>query len=109
MNEKQAAGHAFQYLELVQSVQGRDLVCFRQRRIVEHGIAEIFDGPTHRQNSLPDVHDLRSHRERANKELVLSLVSIQCIQSITIPEQPSQMANCKGATEIERSCRRTRT
>jgi hypothetical protein len=46
-------------LEFVQPVQRRHLVSFSQRRIVEHGIAEIFDGSAICHHGLPDVHDLR--------------------------------------------------
>jgi len=33
--------------ELVQPVEGRHLVSFRQCRIIEHGIPKIFDGCAH--------------------------------------------------------------
>src|SRR5271157_4023066 len=45
-------------LQLVQPVQRRDFEGFRQRRIVEYGVAEILDGSSQRKHCLPDVDDL---------------------------------------------------
>lgn len=46
-------------LELIQPVERRDFVGFGKSGIVENRIAEIFDGSTHREHRLPDMHDLR--------------------------------------------------
>src|SRR5208282_4170981 len=45
--------------EFIQAVERRHFVSFLQRRIVEYRIAKIFDGRSHGQYCLPDVHDLR--------------------------------------------------
>src|ERR1700682_3791822 len=45
--------------EFVQPIERRHLISFRQRRIVEHRVAKIFDRRSHRQHRLPNVHDLR--------------------------------------------------
>src|ERR1700686_532521 len=45
--------------EFVQPIEPRHLISFRQRRIVEHRVAKIFDRRSHRQHRLPNVHDLR--------------------------------------------------
>ena len=51
--------HAATALELVQSIQRGDLVGFRQRGIVEHGIAKILDTRSQGKDDLADVNDFR--------------------------------------------------
>src|SRR5208282_3725745 len=45
--------------EFVQPVERGHLIGLRQRGIVKYGIPEIFDGRSHRQHRLSNVHDLR--------------------------------------------------
>src|SRR5271163_2045773 len=45
--------------ELIQPVERRHFISFRQRWIVEHRIAEVFDGRAQRQHSLSNVDDFR--------------------------------------------------
>src|SRR5262249_33325890 len=44
--------------KLVQTIQRRDLVGFRERRVVEHGVPEILDRPAQCQYRLADVDHL---------------------------------------------------
>src|SRR6266849_155412 len=44
--------------ELVQAVERSDFVRFRQRRIVEDGVAEILDRTPKANHRLPDMDDL---------------------------------------------------
>src|SRR6202167_6792685 len=44
-------------LEFVEPVERGDFVCFGQSRVVEHGIAEIFDGAAVIQHGLSDVNN----------------------------------------------------
>src|SRR5205823_3272372 len=46
-------------LQLVQPIERRNLVRLRERRIVEHAVAEVLHRPAQRHHRLPDVHDLR--------------------------------------------------
>jgi hypothetical protein len=56
-------------LELVQPVQCGDFVGFRQRGIVEDGIAKIFDTCSQGENDLADVNDFcRSIAYRMHSE-----------------------------------------
>jgi hypothetical protein len=41
--------------EFVQPIERRHLISFRQRRIVEHRVAKIFDRGSHRQHRLPNL------------------------------------------------------
>ena len=45
--------------QLVQTIQSGDFVRFRQSGVVEDGIAEILNRPSHREDNLADVHNLR--------------------------------------------------
>src|ERR1039457_1110542 len=45
-------------LEFIQTVESRDLIGLRERRIVKHRVAEIFDGRAHGQYCLSNVHNL---------------------------------------------------
>src|SRR4029453_16703556 len=45
-------------LELVDSRERGHLVALGQRRVVEHVVEEVVDGPTQRDDRLPDVHQL---------------------------------------------------
>ncbi len=49
----------FESLQLVETIQGGDLVGFRERWIVENGIAEVLQGSSQRQHRLADVDDFR--------------------------------------------------
>src|SRR5580692_8720839 len=44
--------------ELIQPVERRYLISLGERRIVEHSVAKIFDGRSHRQHGLSNVYDL---------------------------------------------------
>ena len=46
----------------VEAVEGRNLVRFRERRIVEHRIPEVLDRSVKRKHGLPDVNELRSRK-----------------------------------------------
>src|ERR1700686_1190380 len=52
---KFASSHSSKF---IQTVEGRDLISFRQRRIVENRVTEIFDGRSHRQHRLSNVYYL---------------------------------------------------
>ena len=44
--------------DAVDAVEGRDLVAFRQGRVVEHGLDEVVDRAAERQHRLADVDQL---------------------------------------------------
>src|SRR6476620_10024926 len=48
----------FEDPEPVDAVEGRDLVAFRERRVIEHGVDEVVDRSAERQHRLADVDQL---------------------------------------------------
>lgn len=45
--------------EFIDAVEGGDFIGFRKRRVVEDGVAEIFDGAAVIEDGLADVDDFR--------------------------------------------------